>query len=445
MSSILIKNGTVLTMAPEMEVIENGAVYLKDDKIADFGKSSEVEARNEKAEKVIDAEGKFIMPAMTNAHTHLYSTFARGMASKEAPAANFQEILERLWWKLDKQLTLEDCYYSALMPMIDSIRRGVTTILDHHAGPFSIEGSLDQNERALKETGLRGSLCYELSDRDGMEIRDQGIAENIRFAKKCLQEKDPMVKAMFGLHAAFTLSDESLEKAKAAEAEVGCGFHVHVAEAQSDVDYNLKHYGQRAAERLHKHGMTGDKSLFIHCVYVDEAEMDLIKSTDTAAVHNPHSNMGNAVGVAPVLKMLEKGLLVGLGTDAYTNDMFDSFRQANILHKIANRDPRVSWGEPVQMAFYNNAKIMSRYFDSPLGIIAKGAAADVILMEYAPPTPLVAANVFGHVHFGMGSFGVHTTIAAGKVLMENRKLVNIDEERISAKSRELAQKLWDRI
>lgn len=445
MTTLFVKNGTIITMGENPELIENGGIYIKDGIISDFGKSDEVEKRNPTADKTICACGKYVMPGLINAHMHLYSTFARGMAIPGEPAKNFGEILEKLWWRLDKKLTLEDCYYSALMPMIDCVRKGVTTIIDHHASPYAVLGSLDENEKAAREIGIRGSFCYELSDRDGMKIRDEGIEENIRFIKKCEQTKDNMIKGMFGMHAAFTLSDESLEKSKKAMEGLDAGFHIHTAEGSSDVDYNVQKYGCRVVERLKKHGILGPKTLTIHCVHINEKEMDILKDTDTCAVHNPYSNMGNAVGVAPVLKMLEKGIVMGLGTDGYNCDIFEGFKLANVLHKIANKDPRVSWGEPVELVFKNNSKIAERQFGLPIGVISNGAAGDIILVEYDPCTPMTNANLFSHIHFGFGSGNISTVIANGKVLMEDKKLIGIDEERIAAKSRELAQKLWDRL
>ncbi len=447
MSTLLVKNGTILTMGENPDLIENGSVYIKDGIIADFGKTCEVIERNgiKPADKTIDAGGRYIMPGLINAHMHLYSTFARGMFLPGEPAKNFNEILEKLWWRLDKVLTLEDCYYSALMPMIDCVKKGVTTIIDHHASPHAVLGSLDENEKAAREIGIRGSFCYELSDRDGMAIRDEGIEENIRFIKKCREMNDPQIKGMFGMHAAFTLCDESLEKSAEAMKGLDSGFHIHVAEGKSDVDYNVEHYGMPVIERLNKFGILGPKTLAIHCVHINEKEMDILKETDTCAVHNPYSNMGNAVGVAPVLKMLAKGITMGLGTDGYNSDIFEGFKLANVLHKVANKDPRVSWGEPVQLAFKNNGKIAARQFGMPMGVIAKGAAGDVITVEYAPWTPMTAANMFSHIHFGMGADGINTVIANGKVLMQDKKLVGIDVERISAKAQELAAKLWKRI
>ncbi|MDQ7822812.1 MAG: putative aminohydrolase SsnA [Candidatus Eremiobacteraeota bacterium] len=443
MEDLLVGNGTVVTMKSPQELIENGAVLIKGTIIEECGPMADLKARHPGA-RFIDAGGRLIMPGMTNTHMHLYSTFARGMALKDASPSTFVEILERLWWRLDKTLTIEDIYYSALVPLIDCIKKGTTTIIDHHASPHAIDGSLDELEKALRETGIRGSLCYELSDRDGMEIRDRGIAENVRFVKKCASAGNPMVTGMFGIHAAFTVSDETLKKAREAEAPLGCGFHVHTAEDKADVDYNVKHHGLRVVERFKKHGILGPKSLCIHCVHINEHEMDLLKETDTASVHNPQSNMGNAVGCAPVLEMLKKGILMGMGTDGYTCDMFEAFKVANLLHKIIKGDPRVAWEEPVKMSFQNNQAILSRYFPRPLGVIEKGAFADIILVDYQPPTPLTAANIFGHILFGISSGSVHTTIINGKIVMEGRKLLHIDEELIAARSRELAAKLWER-
>lgn len=445
MSTLLIKNGTILTMGDNPELIENGAVYIKDGIIADFGKSSEVEKNVAPAEKTIDAGGKFIMPGLINAHMHLYSTFARGMFLPGEPAKDFGEILEKLWWRLDKTLTIEDCYYSALLPMIECVKKGVTTIIDHHASPHAVLGSLDENERAAREIGIRGSFCYELSDRDGMAIRDEGIEENIRFIKKCKEMNDPMVKGMFGMHAAFTLSDESLDKAVEAAEGLGAGFHIHTAEGIADVNYNKEHYGMPVIERLEKHGILGPKSLAIHCVHINDNEIDILKKTDTCTVHNPYSNMGNAVGVAPVLKMVEKGVVAGLGTDAYNCDVLEHFKLVNVLHKLNALDPRVSWAEPAQLAFKNNGKIAERQFGLPMGVIAKGAAGDVITVDYTPWTPMTSANMFSHIHFGMGADGICDVIANGKVLMHDKKLEGIDTERIAAKARELAAKLWKRI
>ena len=443
--SLLIKNGKIITMGDDPKIIENGSIYIKNGRIEDFGNNDEVEKRNEKPTEEIDAENNYVMPGMINSHMHLYSTFARGMSLSGEPATTFVEILEKLWWRLDKKLTLEDCYYSALMPMIDCIKKGVTTIIDHHASPYAIMGSLDENEKAAKEIGIRSSFCYELSDRDGIDKRNEGIEENIRFIKKCNKNNDDMVKAMFGLHAAFTLSDESLEKARESVEGLNAGFHIHTAEGIADENDSEAKHKMRIVERLKKFDILGHKTLTIHCVHVNEKEIDILKEADTCTVHNPYSNMGNAVGVAPMLDMVKKGLVVGLGTDGYNCDILEGMKLANVLHKLNTRDPRVSWTEPPLLAFKNNSIIAERQFGYPIGVIKKGGAGDVLIVDYKPWTPMTNDNIFSHIHFGFSSHNIKTVVANGKILMKDHKLVNIDEERISRKSQELAKQLWKRI
>ena len=216
MSSILIKNGVVATLSKEKNIIEKGAVYIEDNKIKAVGNSSDIEKKY-KADKVIDAAGKLVMPGLVNSHMHFYSTFAQGIDIKAEAPYTFMEILERLWWKLDKTLTLDGVYYSALFPMIEAIKKGTTTLIDHHASPMAVKGSLFKISDAVKKTGLRAALCYEVSDRDGEKIADQGIEENVDFIKAADGE---MLAGLFGLHAAFTVSDETLEKEKKALGDI---------------------------------------------------------------------------------------------------------------------------------------------------------------------------------------------------------------------------------
>ncbi|NLD13433.1 MAG: putative aminohydrolase SsnA [Firmicutes bacterium] len=440
---LIVGNGLVITLDAESKVIKDGAVVIEDGNIREVGDTAGIKERYPEAE-FIDAQGKVIMPGMINAHMHLYSTFARGMALKDSPPRTFMQILERLWWKLDKTLEQEDVYISAMVPIIDCIRCGVTTILDHHASPMSVPGSLDLCAKAVLEAGIRASLAYEVSDRDGLEIRDQGIEENVRFIKRCQEEKSPFLHGMFGLHAQVTLSDETLRKCVEAAEGLDVGFHIHVAEGPEDVEDALNKSGMRVVERLDSFGILGPKTLAIHCVHINEAEMEILKARDTNVVHNPESNMGNAVGVAPVLEMMEKGVRVGLGTDGYTADMFESVKVANMLHKLAQKNPSAAWAEVPKMIFENNREIVRRLFGIKVGVLEPGAAGDVIIVDYDPWTPLTSDNYYSHVLFGMSGGLVDTTIVAGRVLMRNRQLTTVDSERIHARSRELAGRVWIR-
>ncbi|MCR4402876.1 MAG: putative aminohydrolase SsnA [Firmicutes bacterium] len=440
---IVIGGGFLITLDSGGRVLDDGAIAIEDGVIREVGVTSEIREHYPGCE-FVDAGGRVIMPGMINGHMHLYSTFARGMALKDAPPRTFMQILERLWWRLDKALGPEDVYVSALVPLMDCVRCGTTTILDHHASPMAVPGILDEVARAVEEAGIRACLSYEVSDRDGEDIADQGIRENARFIRRCRGERDGRLAASFGLHAQMTLSDATLAKCREAAEGLDVGFHVHVAEGPEDVEDALAKSGKRVVERLDAFGILGPKTIAAHCVHVNEREMDILRERGVNVVHNPESNMGNAVGVAPVARMMGKGVRVGLGTDGYTADMFESVKVANVLHKLAEGNPSAAWAEVPAMAFANNREIARRVFGLEVGTFEAGAAGDAIIVDYRPPTPLDSRNYYSHVLFGMSGGLVDTTIVAGRVLMRGRKLTGLDEERIVARSRELARKVWER-
>ena len=284
-------------------------------------------------------------------------------------------------------------------------------------------------------------LCYEVSDRDGEEKCLQAIQENADFITWCEKEKDPMLAAMFGGHALFTISDKTFDRMVAAN-NGRTGYHIHVSEGMNDVYDSLQNYGRRPVQRLQDHGILGPKTILGHCIHVNTAEIELIKNTDTMVVNNPESNMGNAVGICPVLPLSKAGILLGMGTDAYTNDMLESLKVALCSQRSNACAPSVAWCEVTDMLFKNNAKIGARYFDAPLGVLEPGAAADVIVMDYKPFTPFSDANIDGHMIFGMTGRQCQTTIANGKLLMKDRELIGVDEEAVNAHILEESKKLW---
>jgi putative selenium metabolism protein SsnA len=441
MSTLLIRNGTVVTLGETNRVIDDGAVLVEGDRIKQLGKSGDFGGDYD---AVIDARNMVVLPGFINAHMHFYSTMVRGLGKME-PAVDFLGVLKKLWWRLDKQLVLDDCYYSALIPLIDAVKKGTTTVIDHHASPFAVTGSLERIAGAVREVGVRASLCYEVSDRDGKDIAMEGIRENVGFIEKCNSKKDDYLKALFGLHASFTISDETLKKAVEAADGLDTGFHLHVAEAEADQVYAVEHFGKRVVERLADAGVLGSKTIAAHCVHVTENEMDILKATDTSVVHNPQSNTNNAVGVADVITMTEKGLRVGLGTDAMTVNMLEELRAALWIHHLARKNPSVGFMECMNTLTVNNAGIANRYWDIGVGELKEGFAADIILMEYYPPTPLDTGTFPGHLAFGLSQAVVDTTIVGGRVLMENRELkIDVDEEAVAGESRKLAAALWER-
>ncbi len=439
---MLITNGTVVTFGEENEIISNGALLIKGDEIAAVGRTVELMERYPD-EEILDAQGKLIMPGLICAHTHFYGAFARGMALKTEAPSNFPQILEYLWWRLDKALNADDIRSSALVCLVDAIRNGTTTLIDHHASPHSVAGSQDILAEAVRGAGLRACLCYEVSDRDGEDIALEGIRENERFIREVSGD---LVAATFGLHASLTLSDDTLKKAVEVARGLNTGFHLHVAEDKADVADSLKKSGLRVVERLEKAGILGAKTIAAHGVHLDAFEIDMLRETETKVVHNPRSNMNNAVGVANVLSMLRRGISVGLGNDGFSNNMFSEMKTTYLLHKLAQDDPRVMGADQVlQIAVRNNARIADLFFPKPLGELSVGSAADVILLHYVPTTPLHAGNFPWHLIFGMDGGQVETTIVGGKILMKDRQLLTLDEEAICARSRELAEKLWARM
>ena len=438
---MLIGNGRVITHDKEYPYFENGGVLIKDGKILEVGKSDILKNKYPN-EEFIDAESNLIMPGFINTHHHIYSAFARGMKSSGKTPKDFQEILENLWWKVDKKLNHEDIKYSALTTYIDSIKNGVTTVFDHHAGPNSISGSLDVIEEAAKQVGIRSCLCYEVSDRDGLEIAEEGINENIRFIKKCQREQGNMIKGMFGLHASFTLSDETLKKCQNSIDGLDVGYHVHIAEGIGDLNDSLEKYGERVVERLSKFGILGEKTIGVHCIYINEKEMEILKNTKTNVVHNPESNMGNAVGCSPVLEMYSKGIHLGLGIDGYTSDMLESLKVGNMIHKHEKRDPSVAWLELPTMLFENNRKIAEKYFQEPMGILKSGAVADIIIVNYNPLTEIDEENYNSHLIFGVMGRDVVTTIIDGQVVMKDRRILTLDEKEVFKNSRMVSKKMW---
>lgn len=440
---LVIGNGKLFTRNDEMPFVENGAVAIEGTKIAAVGETEAIKKQYGDAE-FIDAKGGVIMPAFINTHEHIYSAMARGLSIKGYNPKGFLDILDGQWWTIDRHLTLEQTKYSAVETLISCIRNGVTTVFDHHASFGQIGGSLFIIADVAKELGVRACLCYEISDRDGMDKARESVMENAEFIRYALKDDTDMIAGMMGMHAQFTISDATMELAAANKPDE-VGYHIHVAEGIEDLHDCLKKYGKRIVDRLMDFNILGEKTLLGHCIYINPHEMDLIKDTNTMVVHNPESNMGNACGCPPTMELVHRGILTGLGTDGYTHDMIESYKVANVLHKHHLCDANAAWGEVPKMLFENNAAIANRYFKTPLGVLKEGAAGDVIVVDYNPPTQLDASNINGHILFGMTGRDVVTTVANGRVLMKDREIKVIDVEEAMAKCREESAKLWHSI
>ncbi|MFQ5548664.1 MAG: putative aminohydrolase SsnA [Woeseia sp.] len=439
MSSLLITNGHLVTLDDENRFIQNGSIYIDGDRIVDVG---DFAAGSYPADRSIDARGSLIMPGLINAHHHLYSSFARGFTPPGPPARNFEEILKGLWWKLDSALDAEDVYYSALLALMHSARAGCTTIIDHHASPSCCDGSLDQVERAFRDVGLSGCICYEVSDRN----RDgEGIEENERFIRKCRDSDDGQIAAMFGMHAAMTLGDRTLERCAEIGHALDAGFHVHAAEDEIDVRLARDLYGRGLMDRFLDFGIPGPKTLLVHGVHFEDRELDLLRSTGSMLVNNPESNMNNGVGVARVLDALKRGITVGIGTDGMSSQMISQARALYLQQRGHHRDPSLAFAEACEILLKHNRSICDRLFPEPRGALAPGQLADVIIPDYVPFTPLNADTFYGHLLYGLSFATVRTTIARGEVVVDDGRLPALDEEAIRAHCAERAPGIWARI
>lgn len=441
---MLILNAKIVTWEEENRILEGYGVRIYDHLITEIGPSAEIRAKYP-GEEVLDANGQYLMPGNICAHTHFYGAYARGMAIPGLPAKDFPEILDKLWWPLDKALSLEDVYVSTQVCLADAIRHGTTTLIDHHASPNAIDGSLDEIARAVTEAGVRASLCYEVTDRNGMDGAKAGIAENVRFIKKVQSDPHPLLAASFGLHASLTLSDKTLEDCRTALPD-GAGFHVHTAEHEADEYDSLAKSGMRVIDRLKHFDILGPKTIAVHAVHIDVREVDLLEQTETWVSHQPRSNMNNGVGLGNVEAFMRAGVPVCLGNDGFSNAMWTEWKTAYLAHKLWNRDPRRMGGYDVtRMAVYNNALLAHMFFpQAPIGVIAPGAQADLILVDYHPYTACTAGNLPWHIIFGMHESMITTTIVAGKLLMKDRVLLTIDEEAVAARGCELSAQAWKR-
>jgi putative selenium metabolism protein SsnA len=437
---MIIKNANLITWGEENQILEGHSLLIKDGFITALGANLEDDYPDEEQ---VDAAGQYVMPGNICAHTHFYGAYARGMGIPGDAPKDFPEILEKLWWPLDMALDEDGVRYSALVFAVDAIKNGTTTLFDHHASPSFIDGSLDVIGDVLQEAGLRGVLCYEVTDRNGPDGAKAGIKENVRMIKKTA--KNDRLGAAFGLHASLTLDDGTLEACRAA-VDDKVGFHIHVGEHQADEYDSLKRSGMRVVDRLDKYGILGSKSIVAHGVHIDQKEALRLAETGTWLTHQPRSNMNNAVGVAAIEDFLRLGIKVGIGTDGFYHAMWEEWKTAYFLHKVHHRDPRrMSALDIIQMGVQNNAALANLYLPSvKLGVIEDGAAADLIFVDYHPYTPLNAGNLPWQIIFGFQEGMITSTMVAGEFLMKDKVLLTLDEEKIAREAKAIAPDIWKR-
>jgi putative selenium metabolism protein SsnA len=388
----------------------------------------------------IECNGCLVVPGNVCAHTHAYSALARGMPYHLPPPTSFLEILQRVWWRLDRALDLASIRASGLVAAREALLAGTTTLVDHHASPNAIAGSLDVLAEAFEEVGIRSVLCYEVTDRDGLERAGAGVEENRGFLRRVAEGRWPLARGMVGAHASFTLSDETLAACVALAHESRAGIHVHLAEDQADQADAEARFGQRATHRLASAGALTDAALVAHAVRLTPAEAEVLGASGVTVAHNPRSNMSNAVGRAPLAWL---GPRLALGTDGIGADMFEESRVAYLRRREDGLDTPDGW--PLAPLAEGSA-LAGRLFGEPgLGRIEVGAPADLVVLDYAAPTQMTDSSLASHWLFGLSAASVRDVLVGGEVVVRDRRLTRLDDAELVLEAREEARRLWGRL
>ena len=402
---------------------ENGYIVFNE-KIMEIGN---MESFADNGYEIIDGSGHMAMPSLTVAHAHIYSTFARGMHIASQPN-NFQEILDKIWWKLDSHLNEEDIYLSGLVSAVDFAKNGVTTVIDHHASGV-IEGSLELLRSAVcEDVGLRGSFCFETSDRFNIN--------------ECIRENSSAAD-MFGMHASMTLSEETMEKVK--EALGGMPVHIHAAESWLDQENCLTYYGERVIERLARHGLLNKNSILAHCIHINEKEAELIATNGCYVALNVRSNMNNAVGLPDFRMLKDKGVRCIIGNDGMSHGMMDELTSLLFAMKHRYSSPAAFDIQDLLTVINNNYNYINETMGIQIGRLKKGYDADLLSIEYEPPTPMHKDNAFGHLLYGLAeNFTPEHVWCKGEQIVRHYHVSGELEAKYKT-ALVAAGKLWERI
>jgi len=447
---LLLKGATIITFDPisidQVDLrVESGLISERASQLTPGVK-----------DEVIDLRDRMIVPGMVCAHTHLYSTLARGMPAPPRQPSNFKEILELVWWRLDRALDDETIYWSAMAGALDAARAGTTCLFDHHASPSYITGSLQIIRDAIEKIGLRAVLCYEVTDRGGTHEREKGLDENlailswvksslsadlksqIQIADSASKRQSALFRGMVGAHASFTLSDESLDYCAELMQVFDAGLHIHVAEDRWDVLDAESRYRLGVVERLAKHNAINNRTILAHGIHLSDEDIAIARSAGVWFAHNPRSNMNNQVGYAPVSKFGDR---VVLGTDGIGADMFEEARIAF----FKSRDNHAGVDANAWLSVLgNNQRLASEAFGVDLGNLRVGSAADLTVLDYSAPTPITRENLSWHLAFGIDSASVESVMVNGSFVLRNRNAA-IDEQSVYEQARVASEKLWARL
>lgn len=430
MEQLLLHNLRIIDPFGEREFLEHASILIENEIIKFVGSGfSHVDFEGQ----ILDMQGKTVLPGIINAHTHLYSTLAMGMHPPQKSPKNFVEQLEEVWWKLDRGLDKASTRASFEAGLMDCIQNGTTTIIDHHASPHFVNGSLDLLATVAESFGVNISLCFECSDRNGEANFKDELMENIRAIKK--HASNPYISPRLGLHASFTLSDKSLEMVSTQLKEFpDCGIHIHVAEDLAD-EKDAQTRGYRSViQRLDDFKLLSNQSLIIHGIFITREDRHILLKHGCKLVHNPTSNANNQVGVLET-EIIES-LNPGLGTDGMQNNLLKEAKEGTLVRAATESLPV----DYLKLLFQNNPDIAVKIFGKLVGHIEEEVQADLVFYDYDPRTALTADNFSRHLLFGLGQ--PTDVMTRGAFRMKNKQLVGKNETRIRETARKQSKRLW---
>lgn len=436
MRTTLLTNTRIIDPFGETEYIDNGYILIKKETIAEIGAGS---AHGIVVDKTIDLSGKTVLPGMINAHTHLYSALAMGMPSPKNIPVNFVEVLKEVWWKLDLSLDDDSTSSSFQSGLLECLKSGVTTIFDHHSSPNFTDGSLDLLVDTAEKFGQNISVAFEITDRNGEEFFKSGLLENIKSFEKF--QDNQYVHTLIGLHASFTLSDESLKSIyNELKGLDNWGIHIHVAEDKADEkDAKSKGY-ESVIDRLNKFNLINEHSFIIHGIHSSDEDIKLLNNTNATLVHNPTSNANNRVGMLSNNHISR--LNAGLGTDGMRANMLEEAQQGTLIRSshLQGSEQSINY---LELLFKNNPEIAARAFGRKIGHLSAGNQADLAIYDYHPRTAITKENFAGHILFGFGK--PIDVIARGKYRIKNRKFIDISEQNIKTEAQKQSLRLWNKM
>ncbi|WP_458405586.1 amidohydrolase family protein [Methanobrevibacter sp.] len=431
-NTILIKNALILN--PNNFENKKQSLLIKDDLISQI--ADEIDENN--VDKIIDANGKILLPGLINTHTHLSMTLFRGLADD----LSLDSWLNDHIWPMEANLNGDYCYIGALLGAVELIKSGTTTFSDMY---FYMEDVA----RAVEDSGIRAVLSYGMIDFGDAEKRENEIKENLELYNNCNGMADGRIKVFLGPHSPYTASEELLIKVREIADEYNMGIHIHVSETQKEIDDVSTEKGLRPFEYLEKIGFLGPDVVAAHCVWLSDEEIEIIKKHNVKVSHNPCSNMKLASGISPVSKLIENDVCVSIGTDGASSnnnlDLIEELKTASLLQKVSTLDPKVlSSDEAIQMATIKGAEALG--LEDEIGSIEVGKKADIILIETnaANMTP-DSSNLSSNIIYSANGSNVDTTICNGKILMENKKLTVLNEDEIFDKARQAIKELKEAI